>query len=664
MLYGLPVVMLVCSLLLAPAQAQFSPQGPKLVGTDAVGGASQGFSVPLSGDGNDWFLPQEQVFQTRERVNNEAASRRMLAHFTFTAGWSGWLDQAVERFKPNYGVTKVYGDFGELFAWLFAWTVIAGVAIFLALVIFVKHADEPSGPGSIARSNLSPMDRGSMLLIVLWAAVGALVLHASYYLWVGLFAPILDVQPFRQAQTAISAYWALHDGLKLAYETPVLGYPWSIPFEFPLYQWLVAVLGYFGMPIDVAGRLWSFAFLVACIWPLQMLFKALDLPRYVLPMTGILLFSSPIYIYWGRTVMIESCALFFGLLWLALLVRFLTRRSVIGLIGIVVAGSLGVLVKATTFPAFTLLGGFWILANLRTCLRRRAYGALFQMFVYAALACALPLAIGYAWVVYSDNVKLLNPFGALITSAALIDWNFGTWDQRFSARLLGTVFRAMVDIFGYSSIIAVIACAAVLVTRQTVYVVYAVAAGIGFLMPFLVFTNLHISHNYYQNANAIFALVAVGMALASFVQGTRPVVALVLLAAISAGQLVFFHSRYASLIQADFTKDDAYRIALQAKREVSPDKGLLVLGKDWSSIVHYYSERKGLSIMVFVPKSLMQRVFDDPNPFFGDRPVSGIVYCFDSSPYDEENTSLVETYLAGRKVLGVAGKCKLLSAIR
>jgi len=91
-------------------------------------------------------------------------------------------------------------------------------------------------------------------------------------------------------------------------------------------------------------------------------------------------------------------------------------------------------------------------------------------------------------------------------------------------------------------------------------------------MPFLVFTNLHISHNYYQNANAIFALVAVGMALASFVQGTRPVVALVLLAAISAGQLVFFHSRYASLIQADFTKDDAYQIALQAKREVSPVK--------------------------------------------------------------------------------------------
>jgi len=283
MLYGLPVVMLVCSLLLAPAQAQFSQQGPKLVGTDAVGGVSQGFSVALSGNGNDCFLPQEQVFQTRERVNNEAASRRMLAHFTFTAGWSGWLDQAVERFKPNYGVTKVYGDFGELFAWLFAWTVIAGVAIFLALVIFVKHADEPSGPGSIARSNLSPMDRGSMLLIVLWAAVGALVLHASYYLWVGLFAPILDVPTIptsADGNIRLLGFARRIDACLRDASTWL-----SMVYSFRVSALPVACSGawLFGMPIDVAGRLWSFAFLVACIWPLQMLFKALDLPRYVLP---------------------------------------------------------------------------------------------------------------------------------------------------------------------------------------------------------------------------------------------------------------------------------------------------------------------------------------------------------------------------------------------
>ena len=61
----------------------------------------------------DWFIPQEQVFATRERVNREAGSRRMLAHFTITPGWPGWLDQvdeAIERFKPNSWKGYTVGD--------------------------------------------------------------------------------------------------------------------------------------------------------------------------------------------------------------------------------------------------------------------------------------------------------------------------------------------------------------------------------------------------------------------------------------------------------------------------------------------------------------------------------------------------------------------------
>jgi hypothetical protein len=51
-LHVLPVVMLACSLLPAPAQAQFTQQGPKLVGGGAAGGSGQGGSVSLSSDGN------------------------------------------------------------------------------------------------------------------------------------------------------------------------------------------------------------------------------------------------------------------------------------------------------------------------------------------------------------------------------------------------------------------------------------------------------------------------------------------------------------------------------------------------------------------------------------------------------------------------------------
>ena len=61
----------------------------------------------------DWFIPQEQVFKTREIVNREAGSRRMMAHFTFTPGQPGWLekvDEAIERFKPDSWKGYTVGD--------------------------------------------------------------------------------------------------------------------------------------------------------------------------------------------------------------------------------------------------------------------------------------------------------------------------------------------------------------------------------------------------------------------------------------------------------------------------------------------------------------------------------------------------------------------------
>ena len=48
---GLPAFLLVCGLLPAFAQAQFTQQGPKLVGTGAVGTPEQG-PVSLSANGN------------------------------------------------------------------------------------------------------------------------------------------------------------------------------------------------------------------------------------------------------------------------------------------------------------------------------------------------------------------------------------------------------------------------------------------------------------------------------------------------------------------------------------------------------------------------------------------------------------------------------------
>src|ERR1700712_2545485 len=60
----------------------------------------------------------------------------------------------------------------------------------------------------------------------------------------------------RQEHTALTAFYFKKDGLRLAYETPLLGPPWSIPMEFPLYQGITATVSNFtGWPLEQTGRL-------------------------------------------------------------------------------------------------------------------------------------------------------------------------------------------------------------------------------------------------------------------------------------------------------------------------------------------------------------------------------------------------------------------------
>src|SRR5277367_5723671 len=61
----------------------------------------------------DWFIPQDQVFETRKAVNQQAGTRRMLAHFTITPGQPGWLDKvdaAIERYAPDSWKGYTVGD--------------------------------------------------------------------------------------------------------------------------------------------------------------------------------------------------------------------------------------------------------------------------------------------------------------------------------------------------------------------------------------------------------------------------------------------------------------------------------------------------------------------------------------------------------------------------
>jgi hypothetical protein len=385
-------------------------------------------------------------------------------------------------------------------------------------------------------------------------------------------------------------------------------------------------------------------------------------PRYALPTIATLVFASPLYLYWTRTVMIESCALFFAVLWLALLARLRKHPTVGGLPGTTMAGALAALAKSTTFIGVGLVGGLLICVTLARLAKSRDYHALIRLSVLAGAACAVPLVLGLIWVQFSDAVKVRNPFGALLTSSQLASWNFGSWAQRMSAGLWQETIlkRALPDILGSILWIAVPVAGIMIADRRTAFFI---AVGIfGFLVPFMLFTNLHVQHNYYQYANALFLLLAVGLAVVSLIQKTYIKVAVVLMLLIVGSELRFFHRVFVPVISVDFAQGDIYRISLKARELVDPRAGLLVLGEDWSSAVHYYSERKGLALAVWFPLQLFREVFADPNLFLGERPLGGIVYCSHYGYGDK--SQMVEAFMAGRSELARAGACGLFSAAR
>lgn len=120
------------------------------------------------------------------------------------------------------------------------------------------------------------------------------VLYATYLAFRYSGQPLLELYGFRQTQTALTTFWFIKEGFKFAYETPVAGAPWSLPFEFPIYQTLVALIAKVsGFDLGKTGRIVSFIFLVLCLFPVKAICRSLQLPPRTFYIFAGLLFSSP-----------------------------------------------------------------------------------------------------------------------------------------------------------------------------------------------------------------------------------------------------------------------------------------------------------------------------------------------------------------------------------
>lgn len=424
-----------------------------------------------------------------------------------------------------------------------------------------------------------------LLLFILFFAVS----YSLYVLFAGFSLPILDKFGFRQAQTAITADYFIRDGFRLAYHTPVLGPPWSIPFEFPLYQAIVAVVAQITpFSLDQSGRFVSILFHYLAVSSIFLLLRRFGFSAAQSTIAVILLLSSPFYLFWGRTFMIESAALALGLFSFFLYFHFTEKKFFFGVILSVLVAVLAALTKVTTFA---VLAGALVLTlafyayNFRG--RTRAKTLLFLMPFF--LMVIIPILASSSWNYYADIKKALNPLASFIVSSSLSGWNFGTFEMRLSLQVWAKVVDNISLIVGSASILFLGILAGM--TRQTL--ILAVISFVTFLSAPLVFTNLYRVHEYYYYANGFFALLFLASAMMALWSRGFKAVAVVLLASTLILFVGRYHADYKDVV-SNSSKNSALAVSSAINALTESDDIVLIYGLDWSSVVPYYAQRRAI----------------------------------------------------------------------
>jgi hypothetical protein len=271
---------------------------------------------------------------------------------------------------------------------------------------------------------------------------------------------------------------------------------------------------------------------------------------------------------------------------------------------------LAALAKLTTWPAFVIGYGIFLAGELY-----RTRKLQIQSVLYCGSGILLALAVTVTWTFHTDQIRLLNQFGGSLTSTALRDHIYGTWYQLFSEELWFEILprRILPDALGYCWPVLLICIRYVRIRSQRT--VAAVASLVLFILPIAIFTNLHIVHDYYQTANAIFLVAAAALLLSELIAVQKPILAAVIATFLVIGALGRFFS-HQWVLARPVTTHPFYIAAKLVANSTPPASSLIVFGADSSSEVHYYAQRKGVALPFWAPDQA-RKFLDHPDAIMG-----------------------------------------------
>ena len=463
-------------------------------------------------------------------------------------------------------------------------------------------------------------------------------------------APLLGLYAFRETQTALTSFWVCREGFHLAYVTPVGGFPWSLPFEFPLYQWIVSLFGCtFQLSLDAVGRLVSYAFWIACLWPARVICRRLfgdSAPLYFWIFVALFL-STPIYLHYGHAFLPESAALFFALGYLACSLAMshgpARWRHVIAC-GVFL--TLAILQKSTTALPLLSFSLPYLWSRRLQLLDQPLKAEAFWKFM---IAYVVPFTIGFVWVKYTDQIKMGNALGTYLTSSALHGWGFGTWEARLShAFWADVIWRRVigVNLAGHLGVIFVL-IGFLLAPRRRLVIATGVAL---FLIFFMIFQNLMSVHEYYPFSNTVYLVFALAVAIGGLVE-SRPRMALLWASAFAGMIAINLHTYFGGHLFSEEVQqfDDTHPVLATAKfvrEHTSPVEPILIYGDDWNSELPYYGQRKAFAVPPWFKPYLAP--LDTPEKYLAAGP-SAILVCGEARKDKEVVDKVLSNYSAWSK---------------
>jgi len=434
------------------------------------------------------------------------------------------------------------------------------------------------------------------------------ILISLYFQLQHIFDPILDQHGFRQTQTANTVFWFLEEGIKFTYLTPVFGWPWSTPFEFPIYQILVTWLANaFDIDnLDFAGRVVSLFFYYAIFYPLYLILKRFNIDYKTIVIIFITILVMPVFIFWSRTFMIESTALFFSLAFIASVLNYEQKDTCINasLLLVLIFSIFASLTKVTTYLVMLAFLFYYVIFSydLKSFFTRKVFMILGVV--------VLTVILSVFWTSYGDSIKELNPFGRFITSDALNKWNFGTLDQRFDFDRYIQMFKHMYKNSGPLLFVLILLPFVTLVNPQHKKLIFI--SLLTFITSWMVLFNLYYVHNYYWYASSIFLAVLIGLIYGHVIHYFKKIWAkyIAIIFLIILGVWGYINSYYTDQIK-NLDSHRTIQIANILNKYTNPNSIIYIKGLDWSSELPYYSKRKALMIPRWGGIDINKRKFDD-----------------------------------------------------